>query len=153
MRLYLVRNTLEENGSNQKQQRAVPIQDQSILSFDDFERHVHSDSSSNLNRSPYDDNEPKIDYLDCDLIITSVGYKGENITNPEFENENETGDEILPFNPSKGIVENILGRVEMIKPPSSHSDLIEDDDGNESEGDKLASVYCSGWIKRGPTVF
>jgi len=37
MRLYLVQNMLEENGSNQKQ-RAVPIQDQSILSFDDFER-------------------------------------------------------------------------------------------------------------------
>lgn len=58
----------------------------------------------------------EVEDVACGLVISSIGYKSLPI------------DPAVPFDPSKAIIPNTMGRV-----------------------DQAAGLYCSGWVKRGPT--
>ncbi|KAM7371199.1 hypothetical protein PAMP_010690 [Pampus punctatissimus] len=58
----------------------------------------------------------EVEDVTCGLVISSIGYKSLPI------------DPSVPFDSSKAIVPNIMGRVQ-----------------------QAAGVYCSGWLKTGPT--
>lgn len=55
------------------------------------------------------------------LVIKAIGYRGREVPG-------------LPFDDAAGVLPNVAGRV--VDPAT---------------GDSLIGVYCSGWIKRGPT--
>ncbi|XP_065898744.1 NADPH:adrenodoxin oxidoreductase, mitochondrial-like isoform X2 [Dysidea avara] len=58
---------------------------------------------------------------DCDVVFCSIGYKGVPVDNS------------VPFDSDKGIIPNKDGRV------------------LNNEGEHIPGLYCSGWVKRGPT--
>ncbi|XP_062331584.1 NADPH:adrenodoxin oxidoreductase, mitochondrial isoform X1 [Osmerus eperlanus] len=58
----------------------------------------------------------EVEDVACGLVISSIGYKSLPI------------DPSVPFDPSKAIIPNTMGRVQ-----------------------QAAGLYCSGWVKRGPT--
>jgi adrenodoxin-NADP+ reductase len=64
----------------------------------------------------------KYESIDCSLILRSIGYKGISI------------DPNVPFDKRSGVILNNRGRVI-----------------NDHGGDIINGLYCSGWMKRGPT--
>jgi len=63
----------------------------------------------------------ELEVITTSLVFKAIGYRGREVTS-------------LPFDETLGTLPNVAGRV--IDPES---------------GDPLVGVYCSGWIKRGPT--
>ena len=63
----------------------------------------------------------RIERLECNLILSAVGYRGSPIAG-------------LPFDESRGVVPNIEGRVL-----------------SSREGAAIPGLYVTGWIKRGPS--
>ncbi|XP_041491858.1 NADPH:adrenodoxin oxidoreductase, mitochondrial isoform X1 [Microtus oregoni] len=71
----------------------------------------------------------EVEDLPCGLVLSSVGYKSRPI------------DPSVPFDPKLGVIPNIEGRV--VNVPDWNAEL---------PGGLLSSgLYCSGWVKRGPT--
>jgi ferredoxin--NADP+ reductase len=65
--------------------------------------------------------EGDVEIITTSLVLKAIGYRGREVPS-------------LPFDETLGTLPNVAGRV--IDPQS---------------GDALVGVYCSGWIKRGPT--
>lgn len=63
----------------------------------------------------------EVERIEASLVVTAIGYRGNPVPS-------------LPFDEATGTLPNIAGRV--VDPTT---------------GDSLIGVYCSGWIKRGPS--
>ena len=131
MRLWLEKNELQGEVQQQFDVSLLPVDKR-----DRFVQKVQEDAVSTVEEAEtlFSEHTEAVEHLDCDLILTSVGYAGESIEGIEANGSSSP----LPFDDRGRVVKNTLGVVASMKEGEA---VLEEGESND--------LFVVGWIKRG----